>query len=80
MHFQVKWTVRLDVVCFILSLLSFLGGWGEKGVVKFIWCASDGILLHVKTVLLVGVFRFQINEGKVTITWTSSKNRIENLH
>lgn len=54
MHFQVKWTVRLDyVIClFYTQFIEFSWRVGGRVVVKFIWCASDSILLCVKTVLL----------------------------
>lgn len=81
MHFQVKWTVRLDyVICLFYTQFEFSWRVGEKGVVKFIWCSSDSILLCVKIVLLVFIFRFQLNEEKVAIKCTSLKNRIEILH
>lgn len=57
MHFQVKWTVRLDyVIClfYIVYWLVFCGGGG--GGVKFNWYDSDSISLHVKIVLL-GFFK-----------------------
>lgn len=77
MHFQVKWTVRLDyVICLIyIEFIEF--SWG--GGIKFNWCASDSILLHVKIVLLGFFFKFQINEEEVAITCTILKNKIENL-
>jgi len=56
MHFQVKWTVRLDCVICVLYI-EFIEFYFGEGGVKFIWCGSDSISLHVKIVLLGFYFR-----------------------